>query len=117
MFNPRYVYHATNPARIVQSQEDLDALGPGWESSPQAAAIAADNEVAATADAARAAQERLIETQILEAEEKQRANIADVLAGEARQAELIRQLEAGEATVSTEGALVPTIFPIEHPAS
>lgn len=27
---PRYVFHETEPARIVSSQADRDALGPGW---------------------------------------------------------------------------------------
>lgn len=27
---PRYMFHATEPARIVTSQADIDALGEGW---------------------------------------------------------------------------------------
>lgn len=106
MFNPRYVYHASNPARIVESQEDYDALGPGWAESPHAAAILADTQAAAEVDQARAALTASIEAQVKEAEEKQRTNIAAVLDGEQKQAEVVRQVEAGEATVSTDGALV-----------
>lgn len=45
MFNPKWVFHATLPAQIVQTQEELDALGPGWANSPAEAHIAAGTVV------------------------------------------------------------------------
>lgn len=34
ILGPTWVYHATEPARIVRSQSELDRLGPGWCDSP-----------------------------------------------------------------------------------
>jgi hypothetical protein len=31
---PKWLYHATNPARIVASAEEADALGDEWAESP-----------------------------------------------------------------------------------
>jgi hypothetical protein len=36
IFAPTWKYHATLPARLIESQEALDALGPGWEDTPAA---------------------------------------------------------------------------------
>lgn len=38
---PRILYHPTEPSRIFESQEDLDAAGPGWVLTPDEAAEAA----------------------------------------------------------------------------
>ena len=33
---PTYVYHRTEPPRIVSTQEEYDALGKGWADTPAA---------------------------------------------------------------------------------
>lgn len=33
---PTWVYHRTEPARIVNTQAALDALGEGWDDTPAA---------------------------------------------------------------------------------
>lgn len=57
MFNPRYMFHATLHARIVQSQEELESLPYGWAESPQAASQLADPDVLAERVAAEASAE------------------------------------------------------------
>lgn len=31
---PKYLYHATEAAQVVQSKEEHEALGEGWQESP-----------------------------------------------------------------------------------
>lgn len=31
---PKYLYHATEPARVVHSEDEHDAIGEGWHESP-----------------------------------------------------------------------------------
>lgn len=37
MFNPRWMFHASQAARLVQSEEELASLSRDWADSPQAA--------------------------------------------------------------------------------
>jgi hypothetical protein len=37
---PKWIYHATEPARIVANFEEHESAGPGWSESPAEVAAA-----------------------------------------------------------------------------
>jgi hypothetical protein len=39
---PKYLYHATEPARIVNNYEEHEALGEGWSEEPHQLPLVAE---------------------------------------------------------------------------
>lgn len=114
MFNPRWMYHATLPPVVVNTQEELDALPEGFANSPGEAAgavvdtVQRENEIR-EAEVTRLANEEMIARQVAEAEAQQRANVARVHEEEQAQAKLVEDLAAGRVVANADGVLVNTV--------
>jgi hypothetical protein len=98
MFNPRWMFHAVHGARIVQTQDDYEALSAGWAESPQEAA-----RLSETPDTSQEDAERLAREQAAAVEAAHAAEVAAQADAVRANLEKAARDAAGDADVQQEG--------------
>lgn len=104
---PKWMYHATEPARLVQNAADHDALGDEWAEEPQAAPPSAENKPLSTDDALAIAKADLADLHALVANlEAENADLRKQLSGDGKDAAPEKKPRAprGKKTTSETGS-------------